>query len=118
MTIVYHGSRVELKLENKLSSRYGLLVMFFTTEKRLANMYGKNIYQVALEADKTIDFNGQVSHSRRFRNMVFQMSKEGHDVVAIENVLDRPNDTYPFETSTIYIIFDLDRIKNLIKCTS
>ena len=118
MTIVYHGSRTALKLENTLSKRYGLVVMFFTTEKRLATMYGEKIYQVALKADKTIDFNGQVSHSRRFRNTVFQMSKEGHDVVAIENVLDRPTEYYPFEKSTIYIIFDLNRIKNLVKCTS
>lgn len=118
MTIVYHGARQELQLENRLSKRYGLLVMFFTTEKRLAKMYGNNVYQVALKADKVIDFNGQVSHSRRFRNLVFQMSKEGHDVVAIENVLDRPSDHFPFEKSTIYMIFDLNRIKNLIKCTS
>ena len=119
MTIVYHGTREALKLENRVSKRYGLVVLFFTDEIRLAKNYSKNdtVYKVALKADKVIDFNGQVSHSARFRNLVFQMSKEGHDVVAITNVYDRPNDQYPLEKSTIYIVFEIDKIKNLEKCT-
>ena len=120
MTLVYHGSKEELKLKNKTSKRYGLVVLFFTTEIRLAKMYATDtgkIYKVSLKADKTINFNGQVAHSSRFRNLVFQMSKEGHDVVAIENVFDRPNDSYPFEKSTIFIVFEMDRIQNLTKCT-
>lgn len=118
-SIVYHGCRQELKLENRTSSRYGLVVLFFTTELRLAKMYAKgtdNIYKLSLEADKIVDFNGQVSHSSRFRNLVFRLSKRGCDIVAITNVYDRPNDSYPLEKSTIFIVFDIEKIKNITKC--
>lgn len=121
MTIVYHGAPKRIKIENAPSPRYGLVVLFFTTERRLAQMYSKDaglIYEAALKADKTIDFEGQVSHSARFRNLIFQMSKEGHNVVAIENVLDRPNENYAFEKSTIYVVFDLSKINNWHQCIS
>lgn len=119
MTVVYHGSRNELKLENRISPRYGLAVLFFTTEIRLAQQYshGGPVYKTQLKADKVIDFKGRVSHSAPFRNLVFKMSKEGHDVVAVTNVYDRPNDSYPLEKSTIFIVFDIAKIKNLEKCT-
>ena len=69
-------------------------------------------YQAELKPDHTVDFKGHVSHSSEFRNMVFKLSKEGHDVVAVKNVYDRPHDGFPLEHATIYIVFDFDKIKN------
>ncbi len=118
MTRVYHGCKNKLNIQNKTSSRYGIVVLFFTTEIRLARMYGNtidNVYQTELKPDKTVDFKGRVSHSSQFRNLIFQLSKEGYDVVAIENIYDRPNDNYPLEKSTIYVVYDISKLQNVVK---
>lgn len=116
MTTVYHGSRKPLKIINERSPRYGIPVIFFTDSAMLASMYSAKPYFVVkadIESDHRIDFKGHVSHSSEFRNLIFRLSKEGHDVVAIENVYDRPNDNYPLEKSTIYVVFNFEKINNL-----
>lgn len=118
--IVYHGSKEKMVLANKISPRYGLVVLFFTNELYLAKMYaGTNghTYQAELKADKEIDFKGGISHSPNFRNLIFRLSKEGYDVVAINNVLDRPSRYVPLEHATIYVVFEPSKIKNFIECT-
>lgn len=45
------------------------------------------------------------------------MSREGRDVVEVTNIYDRPNDCFHLEKSTIYIVYDLEKIQNLEQCT-
>jgi hypothetical protein len=115
--IVYHGAHIEnFKPNQIIKSRYGIPVLFFTTNHILAKMYkGKNgkLFQAEIHPDKLINFNGEVSHSRKFRNLIYKLYKQNYGSILITNIYDRPNSDFSFEKSDIMIVFDFGKIKNL-----
>ena len=115
--IVYHGSHIgKLDPTKAINSRYGMTALFFTDSHILADMYRSDkgiLYQAEIHPDKIIDFGSELSHSRRFRNLIHKLHKEGHGAVMIENVYDRPNSAYHLEKAIIMVVFDFDKIQNL-----
>lgn len=117
---VYHGSHIEKFIPNQtLNSRYGMPVLFFTGNKRLAKMYqtkkGK-VYQAEIFPNKIIDFKGELSYSNRFRNLIHKLYQKDYPVVLIREVYDRPNSNFQLEKADIMVVFDFSKILNLKPC--
>ena len=121
MTQAYHGSKdVDFEPNEFIKSRYGFPVLFFTDNKILSSYYATpkgKIFKTELRTNKKIDFGGEFSYSLKFRNLVHLLHHQQYDVVEITNVYDRPNDNFPLEKSTIYVVFNFSKIQNLTKCT-
>ncbi len=118
--IVYHGSHIDKFIpEQTLKSRYGIPVLFFTDNRRLADMYktekGK-VYQAEVIPDIIVDFKRELSYSTRFRNLIHKLYQENHGVVLIKNVYDRPNSNFQLEKAYIMVVFDFFKILNLKPC--
>jgi hypothetical protein len=108
--IFYHGHNNKIiKFENHINSRYGFKCIFMTNSKELAYQYGNFIYEKEFYNIYTnsIDFNGKVSYSLEFRNLIHKLFKEGKKMILIKNVYDRKSDNLPLIKSDILVIFDI-----------
>ncbi len=118
--IVYHGAQTDQLVPDKAtSSRYGMPVLFFTDNPQLAAMYQSpngNTFKAEIHPDKIIDFGSELSHSRRFRNLIHKLYKENHAVVMLDNVYDRPDASHSLEKAIIIVVFDFKKIHNLKPC--
>jgi len=118
--IVYHGTQTEkLVPEKTTSSRYGMPVLFFTDNPQLAAMYQSpngSLFKADITPDKIIDFKGELTHSRHFRNLIYKLHQKDYGVVMIDNVYDRPDASHPLEKSIIMVVFDFKKIHNLQPC--
>lgn len=112
--IAYHGFNTEkFVIEKHINSRYGFPCLFFTNDKKLALNYSNDenkIIEILLFPEKTIDFKSNVSYSLNFRNLIYQLRNESLNVVEIKNVYDRPNDSFELIKSSIFVVFNFDKI--------
>jgi hypothetical protein len=110
--------------QKHINSRYGIIALFFTTDIKVAKLYAKQrsdqeriyndgaIYTTDLPNQVySVDFNGEVSHSSKFRNLIYKLHQENHKVVCIKNVYDYPSKDY-FELikSDIIVYFNINNL--------
>jgi len=107
-----------------MKSRYGFTAFFGALERDLAIKYAYHSfkklgtgYLYSFEAPKPteiINFEGKISHSLVFRNLIYKLQKENHKSILIENIIDYPTEELAlYTTNTILIIFNLELITNL-----
>lgn len=117
--IFYHGAQHALKIDKGKKSRYGFPVMFFTDNRKLSEAFSKEgyLYKADIKVCREIDYKGNVSHSRDFRNKIYAYYKSNCKSVLIKNTYDRPDASCPLVFCSIVVVFDLDLINNLELCT-
>jgi hypothetical protein len=124
--IVYRGdASSSFEVKQELRSRYGIPALFFASHIKLAQLYaihasgngnsGGFVYQAELPNDVfTHDFEGKVSYSFLFRNLIYQLHRASHKCVNIINVADVPSKDYAISTpSSVIVVFDFKYILNL-----
>jgi len=123
----YFGTHTtDFKIENHINSRYGFKALFFTNNIELAELFAnyhakKNnqkkgyVYKADfIRIDHNVDFNGHISHSSTFRNLIYNLQSKFFKVVQIKNVYDYPSDELKkFINSDIVIVFDFNFINKI-----
>jgi hypothetical protein len=114
------------EIKKHVTSRYALHALFFTTDIDLARLYAKHrakedrvfsggfIHQFEVP-DYLLehDFNGELSHGSKFRNLIYSLHQKGIGGAIIKNVYDYPSkDFCVFNRADIIVIFDFNLIKN------
>lgn len=116
--MIYHGTKTEIDFVTLKNSRYGFPCLFFTDSIELASSFaGKSgcIYQAPIPfLNKTVNFNHKPTFSSEYRNLIFKLYQDQINC-KIENIYDRPNENYPWEKSTIYVLFNLKNLKKVNK---
>lgn len=126
--IFYRGSSSEnFKIESHINSRYGFRALFFTNDIFLAKLYaryranekglkhGGFLYKAEIQSvDKIIDFNSEITHCAKFRNMIHQEFHNNNKTILIRDCYDYPSKEY-FELikSDVLTVFDLSQIKKI-----
>lgn len=125
---MYHGNDIQnWQISKAKKSRYGIKCLFFSETPALAKLYAIHhaslsgqkygfIHQADITINnsliKSIDANYNTSYNRDFRQLVYDLNKQNHKSVKINNIIDYPDadftNTVP---STIIIVYDLSIIK-------
>lgn len=126
MTVYRGDASSEFKVEN-IFSRYGFKALFFTNNIQVARMYahflamkngvrnGGAIYEFNIpEPLKFIDFKDEVTHSRIFRNLIFDLHKQEVNSALITNCFDYPKltENITILSSDILVVFDFELIND------
>ncbi len=124
---VYRGdasSNFEVK---NIPSRYGFKALFFTNNLQVSRMYahhlahekrnwkGGAVYEFNIpEPSKIIDFKDEVTHSRIFRNLIFDLHKQEVNSALITNCFDYPKltENITILSSDIVVVFDFELIND------
>lgn len=123
---LYRGSSSEnFEVKKHVRSRYGFNALFFTTSLELARLYahhlarekrnwkGGFVYEFEIpEPYKKINYEGAITHSSHFRNLMFKLYREDLKSAIIENCYDYPSkELVRYINSEVVVVFDLDLIK-------
>lgn len=124
---LYRGSSSsDFEVKKHVRSRYGFNALFFTTSLELARLYahhlarekrnwkGGFVYEFDIPTPyKKINYKNGITHSRHFRNLMYELHREDINSAIIENCYDYPSkDLVRYIDSDLVVVFDLDSIKN------